>query len=48
MLVRSELEVGALRQQIEECLDYLRIQHEIVGEALAEARPLVVPSDGYP
>jgi hypothetical protein len=43
MLVRNELEVLALRQQVDECLDYLRIQHAVIRDVLEEVRPLLGP-----
>lgn len=43
MLVRSELEVGALRQQVDECLDYLQLQHTTLRDVLEEVRPLLDP-----
>ncbi len=43
MLVHNELEVAALRQQVDECLDFLRLQHAIVRDLLEELRPLLGP-----
>ena len=43
MLVRGEQEIEALRQQVEECLDFLRIQHTVVREVLEEVKPLLGP-----
>lgn len=34
-LGESRLEIDALRQQLEECLDFLRVQHEVGRDALA-------------
>jgi FkbM family methyltransferase len=45
MLVHNELEVAALRQQVDECLDFLRLQHTIVRDLLEELRPLLGPHD---
>ena len=46
MLVRSELEYAAMRQQLDECLDYLRIQHAIVRDVLEEVKPLLGTKEG--
>jgi hypothetical protein len=40
-LARSEIEIAALRQQVDECLDFLRIQHAIVRDAFEVAKPLL-------
>jgi uncharacterized protein YhaN len=40
-LVRNELEVAALRQQMEEALAFLRLQHDIVRDLLEELRPVL-------
>ena len=45
MLVHNELEVAALRQQLDECLDYLRLQHTIARDLLDELRPLLGPQE---
>ena len=46
MLVRNELENAAMRQQVDECLDYLRIQHTIVRDVLEEVKPLLGTKEG--
>lgn len=38
---RNETEVGALRQQIDEALAFLRLQHDIVRDLLEELRPVL-------
>jgi hypothetical protein len=48
MLVRSELEIEALRQQVDECLDFLRIQHEVIREVLDEVKPPLGPKNSQP
>ena len=45
LLARNEAEVAALRQQVDECLDFLRIQHAIVRDAFEVARPLLGSND---
>ena len=45
MLVHNELEVAALRQQVDECLDYLRLQHTLARDLLEELRPLLGPQE---
>jgi hypothetical protein len=37
-MARNELEVAALRQQIDESLDFLRIQHEVNRDTLEETK----------
>ena len=46
MLVHNGLEVAALRQQVDECVDYLRLQHTIVRDLLEELRPLLGQQKG--
>ncbi len=38
---RSETEIAALRQQADEALDFLRVQHDIVRDVLEELRPVL-------
>ena len=45
MLAHNELEVAASRQQVDECVDYLRLQHTIVRDLLEELRPLLGPQE---
>ena len=40
-LVHNELEVAAVRQRLDEALDFLRLQHDIVRDLLEELRPLL-------
>jgi hypothetical protein len=40
-LARSEIEIAALRQQVDECLDFIRIQHIIIRDSFAEANPVL-------
>ncbi|HEY1652630.1 MAG TPA: hypothetical protein VGG09_12165 [Acidimicrobiales bacterium] len=37
----NELEVATLRQQLDEALAFLRLQHDIVRDLLEELRPLL-------
>ena len=32
-------EVRALRQQVDECLDFIRIQHAVIRDVLEELQP---------
>jgi hypothetical protein len=36
MLVHQELEIAALRQQVDECLDFLRLQQSITRELVEQ------------
>jgi hypothetical protein len=40
-VARNEIELLALRQQAEEALAYLRVQHDIVRDLLEELRPVL-------
>ena len=40
-MARNEAEVAVLRQQANETLDYLRVQHDIVRDLLQELRPVL-------
>ncbi len=40
-VVRTELEIAALRQQADEALAFLRLQHDIVRDLLEELRPVL-------
>jgi FkbM family methyltransferase len=46
MLVRNELEVAALRQLVDECLDYMQIQHALLHDALNQMRSIPEPGEG--
>ncbi len=41
LATRTETEVAALRQQADEALAFLRVQHDIVRDLLEELRPLL-------
>ena len=41
LVARNETELLALRQQAEEALAYLRVQHDIVRDLLEELRPVL-------
>lgn len=41
LVIRNESELLALRQQADETLAYLRVQHDIVRDLLEELRPVL-------
>jgi hypothetical protein len=41
LATRTETDVAALRQQADEALAFLRVQHDIVRDLLEELRPLL-------
>lgn len=40
-LAEALAELRAVRQQVDECLDFLRVDHEIIRDLLEELRPSV-------
>jgi hypothetical protein len=46
LMVRAEAEAAALRQQADETLAFLRVQHDITRDLLEELRPVLDRSRG--